>query len=212
MNNGNALQFFEKMTAKAKDNPNCVKMANNTDYTHTDAKFILKYANKNTEVLDLGSGTGLIVNKIYDKVKSIDCVEPFKEFSDHIIESENVCIINSGVIEFNTHKKYHLICLFGLIQYFNEKESIKIYKKCLNWMKPSSKIIIKNQFGINEDVTVSGYSEEQKTDYFAQYRHINKEVSILKDVGFKNTNVVDIYPPEANRWNNTHFYAIVGEK
>ena len=212
MNNKNALQFFEKMTVKAKDNPNCVKMANNTDYTHIDAQFILKYADKNTEILDLGSGTGLIVNKICDKVKSIDCVEPFKEFSDHIIKNKNLYIVNNDVIEFNTHKKYDLICLFGLIQYFNEEESIKIYKKCFTWMNPNSKIIIKNQFGINEDVTVSGYSEEQKTDYFAQYRHINKEVNILKDIGFKNIDVVDIYPPEANRWNNTHFYAIVGEK
>ncbi len=159
MNNKNALDFFEKMTSKAKDNPNCVKMAKNTDFTHIDAEFILKYADKNSEILDLGSGTGLTVNKIYDKVKLIDCVEPFKEFSDHIVKSDNVSVINQSVLDFDTDKKYDLVGVFGLIQYFNREESANIYKKCLKWMKPNSKIIIKNQFGVKEDVLVAGYSE-----------------------------------------------------
>ncbi len=59
---------------------------------------------------------------------------------------------------------------------------------------------------------MSGYSKEQKADYFSQYRHIDKEVKILKDIGFKNIETFDVYPKQANRWNNTHFYAIVGEK
>ena len=33
-----------------------------------------------------------------------------------------------------------------------------------------------------------------------------------KEIGFKNIEKFDIYPPEANRWNNTHFYAIIAEK
>ena len=32
------------------------------------------------------------------------------------------------------------------------------------------------------------------------------------DIGYKNIEIVDIYPPEANRWDNTHFYSIVAEK
>ena len=212
MNNQNALEFFEKMTDKAKNNPNCVKMAKNTDFTHIDAQFILNYANQNSEILDLGSGTGLTVNKIYDRVKSIDCVEPFKEFSDHIIKSNNITVINQNVMDFDTNKKYDIIGVFGLIQYFNKEESTKIYEKCLNWMKPKSKIIIKNQFGIYDDVLVAGYSEEQKTEYFSEYRHLDKEVKLLESLGYKNIETFDIYPPEANRWNNTHFYAIVAEK
>ena len=212
MKNSDALTFFEKMTDKAKNNPNCVKMANNTDFTGLDAQFILKYALKNSEILDLGSGTGLIVNKIYDKIASIDCVEPFKEFSNHIVKSDNVNIINKSVLDFETDKKYDIVNVFGLIQYFNKEESMDIYKKCLNWLKPNGKMIVKNQFGVSEDVLIAGYSEEQKTDYFAQYRHLDKEVKLLKDIGFKNIHTFDIYPPEANRWQNTHFYAIVVDK
>lgn len=50
------------------------------------------------------------------------------------------------------------------------------------------------------------------TTIFASYRHIDKETLLLENIGYKNIKVVDIYPPEANRWDNTHFYAIVAEK
>jgi hypothetical protein len=99
--------------------------------------------------------------------------------------------------------------MFGVAQYFNEDEILGIYKKYYSNLKENGKMLIKNQFGVNEDVLVSGYSEELKTDYYSQYRHIDKEVDILKKVGFKNVEVIDIYPPECNRWENTHFYAIV---
>lgn len=74
------------------------------------------------------------------------------------------------------------------------------------------KIIIKNQFGVRDDVVVEGYSEEQHSNYFAQYRFIDKEVVNLSNIGYQNISVMDIYPPECNRWENTHFYAIVAEK
>lgn len=212
MKNIQALKFFKDMSENQKNNPKSVKLACNTDYTELDSNFIMRYANENTSVLDIGTGTGLIVNKIYNKIKSVDCVEPYSEFTKFVVKNRNVTIINKNFFDFITNKTFDLITIFGTMHYVNEEEAIEIYQKSYSFLKRDGYIIIKNQFGINEDVTVSGYSEEQKTDYFAQYRHINKEVEILKNVGFRNINVVDIYPPEANRWNNTHFYAIVGEK
>ena len=102
--------------------------------------------------------------------------------------------------------------MFGISQYFNKKEITNIYKKYRNYLKNNGKIIIKNQFGIDQDVIISGYSENLKTDYFSEYRHLEKEMDILNNVGFKNIKVIDIYPSKYNRWKNTHFYAIVAEK
>lgn len=212
MDNSKALKFFEKMSHNTKDNPNSVKLAHNTDYTDTDAEFILRYTNKNSVILDIASGTGLIVNKLYNKAAKIVCIEPYKEFTKFIVKADNIEIINKNIFDYETEKRFDLITLFGFMHYVKESEAVRIYKKCYNFLKKSGKIIIKNQFGVNEDVNVSGYSEEQKTDYYAQYRHIDKELDILSKIGFKNIEVVDIYPPEANRWDNTHFYAIVGEK
>ena len=98
------------------------------------------------------------------------------------------------------------------MQYFNESESLNIYKKYRDALKENGRIIVKNQFGVQEDVVVSGYSQELKKDYFSEYRHVDKEVRNLKLVGFQNIDVIDIYPQECNRWTNTHFYAITGIK
>ncbi|MBQ2883144.1 MAG: methyltransferase domain-containing protein [Alphaproteobacteria bacterium] len=210
--NNNALNFFSKLASNSNLNAQSVKLAKNTDLTEIDADFILKYASSKATILDLGTGTGLIVNKIYNYVKSIDCVELFECFSKFILVDKKIKIINQNIWDFTSEKKYDMITMFGFMHYFNEEEAIKVYQKCYNFIKNNGKVIIKNQFGVQEDVTVAGYSSEQQTDYFAQYRYIDKEVNILKNIGFKNIEVIDIYPPEANRWHNTHFYAIVADK
>lgn len=209
MNNQESLAFFQQLAYNAND-IQCVKLANKSDFTDIDADFILNYADKNSEILDLGSGTGLIVNKIYDKIKRIDCVDAYKEFTKFIIKSPNVNVYNVLLKDFKPDKKYDMISIFGTMHFFNEREAQELYKYYFKYLKHDGKIIIKNQFGIEQDVTVEGYSQEQKTEYYAQYRQINKEVSILSNIGYKNIEVFDIYPPECNRWQNTHFYAIVG--
>lgn len=51
------------------------------------------------------------------------------------------------------------------MHYFDEEESIFIYKKYYGF------IIIKNQFGVKEDITIDGYSEEQKNnDKFSRFK------------------------------------------
>ncbi|MBO5441080.1 MAG: class I SAM-dependent methyltransferase [Alphaproteobacteria bacterium] len=212
MNNQEALVFYKELAEK-NYSQNSVKLAKNTDYTKIDADFILKYADLNSLVLDLGSGTGLIVNKMYDKIGRVVCVENFKQFSKFIVQAPNVEIINCNISDYEPTEKFDVITMFGFMHYFNEMEATEIYQKIYNQcLKDKGVIIVKNQFGLKEDVTVSGYSEEQKTNYYSQYRYIHKEVGILKKIGFHDVEIFDIYPPNANRWSNTHFYAIVGKK
>ncbi len=209
MNNSNALVFFKNMSKTMREDNKCVKLACNTDCTDIDAEFIMNYANKDSEILDIGTGTGLIINKMYNNVKSITCLEPFKEFTDHLVKSSNIQIVNESIFDFATDKIFDLVTIFGSMHYFNKEEAKRIYLIVKNLLKTNGKLIIKNQFGVKEDVTVAGYSEEQKTDYYAQYRYILGEVKLLESLGFKNIETFDIYPPEVNRWDNTHFYAIV---
>lgn len=212
MKNKEALDFFHNMSEKSQD-PKSVKLANSSDFSNMDADFILKYADKHSNVLDLGSGTGLIVNKIYDKVGHITAVEPFSSFTRFIVQSDNITVVNKTFDAYEIEQTdYDVITVFGVMHYFNEAESVEIYKKFYPALKKGGKIIIKNQFGIHEDVVVEGYSEEQKSNYYAQYRFIDKEIRNLQNIGYQNITVVDIYPPECNRWGNTHFYALVAEK
>jgi cyclopropane fatty-acyl-phospholipid synthase-like methyltransferase len=211
MNNSEAIQYWKK---RASNNPDekTIKVNSVNDFTQMDADFIMKYADENSEILDLASGTGLTINKYYGKVKHIDAVERFEEFSKFIVKTPRITIHNENINDFVSRKQYDIITMFGILHYFNEQEAIKIYERYKNFLKPNGRLIVKQQFGVKADVDVSGYSEELKETYYSQYRHIDKEVKILETIGYKNIEVVDIYPPECNRWENTHFYAIVGEK
>lgn len=210
--NNNAKDFFEKMAKSDKLAPNSVKLAKNSDFSEIDTAFIRKYTNKDSVVLDLGSGTGLIINKLYPYVKKIVAVEPFKQFTQYIANSDNIHIDNCDTASFSSSEKFDAILLFAIMHYVDESEAASIYKKYSNYLKKNGKIIIKNQFGIHEDVTVNGFSEELQENYFAQYRQIDKEARLLQKVGFTKIEIVDIYPPKCNRWENTHFYALVAGK
>lgn len=212
MENKDAFHFFKLMSQNSND-PQSVKLANASDFSQMDADFIMKYANNESTILDLGSGTGLIVNKIYNKIKAITAVEPFPEFTKFIHSSDNVTIVNQTFEDFEVIRAdYDLVTIFGTMHYFNEKEAEAIYKKFYSALKKGGKLIVKNQFGVSEDVIVEGFSEEQQCNYYAQYRQLNKEINMLEKLEYKDLQVFDIYPPACNRWGNTHFYAIVAEK
>ncbi len=198
----------------AKNNPDekSVKITKISDFTDRDAQFILKYATANSSILDLGSGSGLIVNKIYQHVKRIVAVEAFQEFAKYIVEAPNVEVVTKDISCFESNQEFDIITMFGISQYFNLDEISAIYRRFYKNVKPGGLLIVKNQFGVFDDVLVSGYSEELKTNYYSHYRHLPKEMETIKAAGFVSVESVDIYPPECNRWKNTHFYAIVAYK
>lgn len=207
--NEKALEFFNQMAQNTQNNPYSAKLLKKNDFSELDAEFILKYLTQKSEMLDLGSGTGLTINKFFNQLKSITAVEPFKNFTDFITKTPKIDIVNENIFEYETDKKFDLITFFGVMHYFDEKEASIIYEKYFKNLKKEGKIIVKNQFGIIKDVLIEGYSKELKNFYFSHYRHIDKEVKILQNIGYTNFEVIDIYPPECNRWANTHFYAIV---
>jgi SAM-dependent methyltransferase len=211
MKNEDTLKFFQQM-ADTSNSPNSVKLAKNSDFSHLDAAFIMKYADENSTILDLASGTGLIINKIFDKTGHITAVEPMEGFTKFIAKTDKINVIHENIFNYKNEKLFDLITLFGIMHYFNEIEATKIYEKYFNYLDLGAKIIVKNQFGVKEDVLVSGYSEELKSNYYANYRHIDKEVQIMENIGYKNIEVIDLYPAECNRWENTHFLAIVAAK
>jgi SAM-dependent methyltransferase len=211
--NENSLNFWQ---GKALNRPTeaAAKVNARNDHSLLDAAFVLQYATKDTALLDLASGTGLLLNKIYDKVRAIVAVERFAEFSRFIQKADNITVINEDIKRYAPAPAaaFDLITMFGAVQYFDYSEIAEIYRKYFECLKPQGKLIIKSQFGVKEDVFISGYSEELKEDYFSQYRYIGHEVELLTGTGYRHLEVVDIYPPEYNRWDNTHFYAIVAEK
>lgn len=170
----------------------------------------MRFANANSHILDLAAGSGGALNLYYDKVAHITAVEKFEEFSNLIVKSHNVAIINADIKDFDTKDTFDIVLLFGVMHYFSTQEAKHIYAKCKNLLSKGGKLIIKQQFGVDSDVVVE-YSNELQQAYFSTYRYIENEKQILETVGFRSIEQFDIYDKKANRWDNTHFYALVCE-
>lgn len=211
----NALNFFETLTKKDVIEPETVKLSKSNNFSAYDRKFVTSYLHSDMDWLDMGAGTGLLINELHQKVKRIVAVEPFKEFSDLIVKAENIRVINenhAGYAQKYPDDRFDLITCFGVIQYLNSQEALDFYKRIFPFLKKQGKIIIKNQYGVQEDVIINKFSDELQTTYYSEYRTLEHEKKLMSGAGFKNFEIVDIYPPECSRWNNTHFYAIVAEK
>ena len=210
INNKQVIDYYNKMAKNIKNQGETRNKAK--DFSKYDISFMKKFSNPNKTLLDLGSGTGLLINHLIPNFKEIIAVEKYAEFSKFIIESPNLKVINIDLMKFKTNRTFDYVSLFGVMNYFNQDEAVNIYKKILILLKEDGKLIIKNQMGISNDVIINGFSKELQANYYSEYRHIDKEIQLLKDIGFINIEVIDIYPKEFNRWENTHFYALVCEK
>jgi len=163
-------------------------------------------------VLDLGAGTGLLVNHLIGKFKHIHAVEKYESFSKFIARDPSVTVTDEDVLAFETAGKYDIVTAFGLLNFFSEEEAKRLFRKVHDFSAPNGMAIIKHQMGVNDTVVVNGFSEELQQPYYSEYRHVTREKDLLLWAGFTHVEVVDIYPAEYNRWPNTHFYALVCTK
>ncbi len=211
MNNKDVITYYDKMSSTVEEQ---IEIRNKAkDFSQYDINFMKRVSNKNINLLDLGSGTGLLINSLVDDFKSITAVEKYENFSKFINKVSNLRIIHEDLLSLElSEESFDMISIFGVMNYFNKDEANVIYKKAHKFLKLNGTLIIKNQMGITEDVTVNGYSKELNTNYYSNYRYIKNEIKLLEEVGFSFIKDFDIYPSEYNRWNNTHFYAITAKK
>ena len=209
MGNKNIIEYYNKLAKSIKDPKATRNKAK--DFSKYDIGLMKSFADKNKTLLDLGSGTGLLINHLVDDFKAVTAIEKYPEFSKFIVNSPKIKVINEDLLKVKLppNEKYDIASLFGVMNYFDFSEAAILYKRVKSFLKSNGVLIIKNQFGVNEDVIVNGYSEELQTNYYSEYRHLEKEKSLLKNIGFEDIETVDIYPPEYNRWDNTHFYALI---
>lgn len=212
MGNRNALEFFGTLASNNPNERSTKFYADGTnDFTDLDARFILSNTRPETTLLDVACGSGLILNKIVHNFKRIVAIDKFSEFTDCMACKDLIEVVHCDIQHFETQERFDVITLFGIMQYFTRSEATAIYTQYKKFLAPDGKFIIKNQFGVDGDVVVDGFSQELQKNYFSEYRSIEAEVQLLKSLGFNAVEVTDIYPPECNRWDNTHYFAIVAE-
>ena len=176
-----------------------------------DINLISNYINSNSKIIDLGCGTGVLEKKLHTQVKSILGVDKYQEFIDRAFKSNNIQYLVSSLTELSIDDKFDLILLFGVSMYLSDEEFDIVLDKIISLMHKESILIIKNQWGIKDDVIINKYSDNLKSMYYAKYRSIKNVCKLLKKKGFIG-NIVDIYPPSYSKWNNTHEYALVLKK
>jgi SAM-dependent methyltransferase len=202
--------YWEQLSSKIK---NPVQTKNKRpDTSDIEIPFLLDFVKQADDVLDIGSGSGLIINKLVDHVKQITAVEKFEGFTKFILNTEKIFVIHADLRGFKLRKQFDVVLSFGVAQCFAEKEAYEIYKNCFDMVKPGGKMIVRVHCALEEDKTVDGFSEELQTNYFAQYRNVEKEMSYLKNLGFNSVEKFDIFSDELNVWKDTRHFIFVCEK
>ncbi|MDA1354059.1 MAG: class I SAM-dependent methyltransferase [bacterium] len=182
------------------------------DSTHErDFEFIRKYTSKQSRILDMAAGTCIVTSRLAPTVKHITAVDKFQTFLDECPPIHNITCMQGDIQTMPISGHYDIILLFGIMNYFTPEEAGNIYQKYAKHLNKGGLILIKHQCGVNEDILIDTYSEQLGRNYSAFYRSTETELKLLAP-HFNSIETIDIYPPELNRWENTHFYAFVCRK
>ena len=182
------------------------------DYSDLEIDFLKPYLKPDTSVLDLGSGSGLVVNKLVKLVGHITAVEKFQNFSRFIEQSDNLELINADIVGFRLHRQFDLVLATGVIQCIERRHIADIYKNVFMMTKAGAHFIAHIHCGLQEDVIVDRFSEELNTDYYAEYRKHEWEKQQMLAAGFRSVEIHDIFPDWLNKWPNTRHFLFVCQK
>jgi cyclopropane fatty-acyl-phospholipid synthase-like methyltransferase len=178
------------------------------DRVKYDLSLIEKFADKDSKVLDLAAGTGLLTVPLSARVKCVTAVDKYVDFLKKIPTDLNITTIACDINDFDFNEKYDLILAFGIFNYLNAEDLSAILWKVKKSLTVKGKFIIKHQSGINGEIQVNQWSEQLAAPYVAVYRHQVDEIALYKKY-FKSVDVVDLYPKELNPWPNTHHFGYI---
>jgi 2-polyprenyl-3-methyl-5-hydroxy-6-metoxy-1,4-benzoquinol methylase len=172
-----------------------------------DLAFVRRFVRTGCAVLDLGAGSCVLADRLaaLDEVRAVCAVEKFGEFFAKRPPHPKVETHASDVRDFRDPRRFDLVLLFGVMNYFDDPEARAIYDSCRALVAPDGRLLVKHQCGVDADVAVDGFSEELGHRYQALYRARAHEEALLGE-RFTVEEVADVYPAPLNRWANTHFY------
>ncbi len=204
-------KFWQKRNEVIED-PRIATHFKDDDAIHYDFNLVKQFCHKNKSLLDLGAGACTLANMLSESVREIMAVDFSESLMKKVKSPSNVYKVIADLRNFYVKTTFDIILLFGVMNYFFcEKEIFSLYDNIKKMMNKNSMLIVKHQMGIRETVVIDNYSEEIKDHYIAIYRQRDEEVNLLKKI-FKVTQIIDIYPPSLNKWENTHFYALICTK
>jgi cyclopropane fatty-acyl-phospholipid synthase-like methyltransferase len=182
------------------------------DYSELEIEFLRPFLKPEVSVLDLGSGTGLMVNRLVDLVGHITAVEKFQGFSDYIKQSEKLELINADLVGFRLYRQFDLVLATGVMQCLERRYISDIYRNVFHMTKAGGYFVAHIHCGIDEDVVIDEFSEELNANYYAEYRQCSWEREQMLEAGFAAVDVHDVFPDWLNKWPNTRHNLFICRK
>ncbi len=182
------------------------------EHTPIDQGLIKILCRPESSVLDLGCGDCIISNWLVSECgASVRAVDKQHSFLQAAIDHPNLHKEVADAAAYPFFESYDMILMMGLINFiFNPGARFSLYKAAVEHLKTGGSLLIKSQFGIDEDVEINTFSEALNAQYCALYPHIDSEVELLKKVA--SVKVEELYPPEMNPHKNTKFFHIVAKQ
>jgi cyclopropane fatty-acyl-phospholipid synthase-like methyltransferase len=177
-----------------------------------DLEAIERLCGPGSRVLDLGCGTCVLANLIVDRLRCwVHAVDYVPDFLESALDHPRLTTEVGDVRSYEGSGRYDLILSLGVITYLEtEQERRGMYERCARLLAPGAPMLIKAQFGVDEEVRVETWSEDLGAHYRAVYPRLEDEALLLDE--WFDLELRDPYPPEFSPWDNTHFHHIVARR
>tara|TARA_Y200000002_G_scaffold83245_3_gene66048 strand:- start:6329 stop:7267 length:939 start_codon:yes stop_codon:yes gene_type:complete len=108
--------------------------------------------NKNSTILDVGSGTGHAVSLLQEEGYNVFGIDKSQKMCEYAINyNENIEVLNDDVLKpmvFEKNSFTHILCTYFTIYHFEDKRLF--FRNCYFWMKPGGYLVVhlvdKNKF------------------------------------------------------------------
>lgn len=148
------------------------------------------------KIIDLGSGTGLQLIKLYKvfpnvKTTAIDISDGMlkKLYERHI--SDNITIINKSFFEYEFGSDIDAVISTQALHHFEPSDKETLYKKVYDCLKEHGVFVIEDYFAIDDEDERKGFEDYRNLvkgidSHYDTPLTIHHEIDILKKSGFSN--------------------------
>lgn len=145
-------------------------------------------------IIDLGSGTGLQLVRLYEvfpdiKTTAIDISEGMlKKLKEKNI-SDNITIVNESFFDYDFGTFLDAVISTQALHHFDKKDKLVLYKKVLDCLKPGGVFINEDYYASCDEVEEELFNNYRNLVYGPERHYdtpltIEHETEILKSVGF----------------------------
>jgi cyclopropane fatty-acyl-phospholipid synthase-like methyltransferase len=172
-----------------------------------DASFVKSNWKAHGSVLDLGAGTCTLAGLLHAESSVWVAVDKYPEFLAKAPVHASIETVSCDVRTFIRPEKFDNLLLFGVVNYLSAEEEADLYRNCSTMIADDGVFLVKNQCGLEAEVVVDHFSTDLGCNYHARYPSVKEQRELLEEHFL--TELVDVYPPSLNRWENTHFFGFV---